>query len=247
MVKVFVMCGDGINCEKETALPFKYFGADVQMMSISSWVADKIQLTNFDIFVLPGGFSFGDELGSGQVLALKLKTLVADQIFKFYQQGGLILGICNGFQVLTKMGLLPVADGTSRVALDQNRDGQFIDRWETLVINSDSPCVWTKGLAQQTLELPVRHGEGRLQVSSGYDLPQHLQVFHYQNDINGSYQKIAGLTDERGQILGLMPHPEGYFFSGFHPRAQQFNQSFELGQSAQIFKNAIEYSQTRRR
>jgi len=246
MVKVLILAGDGINCEKETATPFLHFGAQVQLHSISSWISQKVNLLEFDIFVLPGGFSFGDELGSGKILSLKLEVLLKNQIMSFYQQGGLILGICNGFQVLTKLGLLPIADGKPRIALDQNETGHFIDRWETLILNRQTPCIWTKGVTFDSIDLPVRHGEGRVQLKEGFELPKHLQVFHYLHDVNGSYQRVAGVTDEKGQILGLMPHPEGYFFRGFHPHTTYFEKAFELGPGSQIFNNAIEHCKNRK-
>jgi len=246
MVKILVLNGDGINCDQETAFAFRHLGAYVDQISLRFWIKNRVQLINYDIFVLPGGFSFSDELGSGQVLAIKMRELVWDQIKEFYDKGGLILGICNGFQALTKLGLLPFFEGVQLVSLGKNRDGNFIDRWETIHINPESPCLWTKDLPYSSIDLPVRHGEGRVHVKEGVQLPHDLEVFQYSYDINGSYNRVAGLTDPKGQILGMMPHPEGYFFKGFHPNSKGFEGAFELGPAALIFKNAIAHCKKRR-
>jgi phosphoribosylformylglycinamidine synthase len=141
------------------------------------------------------------------------------------------------------MGLLPMANGVRCVALDQNREGDFIDRWETLILNRKSPCIWTKNLPYDSLDLPVRHGEGRLTLKEDFVLPHEQEVFYYARDINGSFKRIAGITDPKGQILGLMPHPEGYFYKGFHPQCTTFKEAFDFGPGSFIFKNAIEHCQ----
>ena len=207
-----ILSGDGINCEQETLQAFKTVGIDGKIVHINDLVSNKSMLQDFQGMALPGGFSFGDELGSGQVLALKIKKQLFQEFYRFVDDNRPIIGICNGFQVLTRLGLLPDHQSERMLSLTHNSSGKFLDQWTELEI-PDSPCLWTKGM--DTIELPVRHGEGRivLDPNNTEKLANHLRenkliALSYKTDINGSHEKIAGLTNKSGTILGLMPHPE---------------------------------------
>jgi len=242
---VFVLSGEGINCEPETIYAFTQLGAKVTQVHVSQFLSNPSQLENYQILVFPGGFSYGDELGSGQVLALKLNTKGKQAILKFYDRGGLILGICNGFQVLVKMGLLTSPTGPKTVTLAPNHPEGFIDKWVDLKVGQ-SHCIWTQELPSQ-IRLPIRHGEGRLVLDD--KLITHEQflkqgALFYTQDINGSLFQTAGLTDAKGQILGLMPHPEAAFFKDLDPmqRASCLNSQNlkrEYGDGYLILKNGV--------
>ena len=213
-----VMAGDGINCERETAAALELAGGTAKIVHINDLLETPQTLATAEGLAIPGGFSFGDELGSGQILALKIRHKLGDAFFKMTEKQKPVIGICNGFQVLVKLGLLPFPDEKNRrVALAANESGQFIDRWVTLDVNPKSVCLWTQGLPLSSLELPIRHGEGRIVFRAGEEkdiyqtlLRQGQIPLTYTEDVNGSYGRIAALTDPSGSVLGLMPHPEAY-------------------------------------
>lgn len=208
-----ILCGDGINCERETARAFEIAGAGARIVHINDVLEAPRMLRDFQGLAIPGGFSFGDELGSGQIMALKIRHKLGDAFFDFVAAGKPVIGICNGFQVLVKLGLLPFPKTLDRaLALAPNLGGGFIDRWVTLDVNQKSVCRWTEGL--EKLELPIRHGEGRI-VFKDEKLYAQLQAagqipLTYTEDVNGSHGRIAGLCDASGMVLGLMPHPEAH-------------------------------------
>jgi phosphoribosylformylglycinamidine synthase subunit PurQ / glutaminase len=216
-MKVIVLTGDGINCEQETAEAFRLAGAQsIHIAHINTVIESPKQLQDAGILALPGGFSFGDEVSSGKVLALKLKYKLGDALRQFVEAKKPIIGICNGFQALVKLGLLPYHDGfQQQITLTHNRQNRFINKWVSLKGRASSPFM--TGL--DSLMLPIRHGEGRLVV------PESLQqviadkaVLRYEEDVNGSYENIAGLAE--GSILGLMPHPEAFVRVTQHPNWQ---------------------------
>ena len=169
-VRVCIITGFGINTDREMATAFGLAGAHPVRLHVNDLLADPGALDRFAIFVVPGGFSFGDHVGSGALLAALLARALREPLARFVARGGLVLGVCNGFQVLVRMGLVPAAgdvgDVVARggaaqsVALVHNDSGQFEDRWVQVAFDAASPCVWTRGIA--SLELPVRHGEGKL-------------------------------------------------------------------------------------
>lgn len=212
-----VMCGDGINCERETAAALKLAGAEAKIVHINNLLETPQILATAEGLAIPGGFSFGDELGSGQILALKIRHKLGDAFFNMVEKQKPIIGICNGFQALVKLGLLPFPQAEERVAaLAANESGSFQDRWVTLNVSKDSICLWTKDIPE-TIELPIRHGEGRLVFKDDgvyQTLKKQGQIpLTYTVDVNGSTGKIAALTDPSGTILGLMPHPEAFVSS----------------------------------
>ncbi|MBT3585883.1 MAG: phosphoribosylformylglycinamidine synthase subunit PurQ [Halobacteriovoraceae bacterium] len=247
--QVLVIAGDGINCERETALAFREAGAIPKVVHINDLVENPKMLAEASALAIPGGFSFGDELGSGQVLALKIKYGLMDEFQKFVADKKPILGICNGFQVLVKLGLLPDMEEERTIALTSNKSGNFINCWAPLEVPSSSVCLWTKGLKNKTLELPVRHGEGRIVLAKGKEsqiykelLEKGQVALNYTEDINGSYQNIAGLCDPSGLVLGLMPHPEAFIFEATNRKMAKNYLEPALG--LEIFKAIVEYTHT---
>lgn len=217
MHNFLVLTGDGINCERETALAIKEAGAEAEIVHINKLLENASMLGNYDAMIFPGGFSFGDDLGSGQVLALKVKQGLDDGLKKFVADQKPILGICNGFQALVKLGLLPDPSLGRCMALADNSTGFFLNKWVPVTVNSRANCVWTRYLSEaersQIDYLPVRHGEGRVvfdntRVDITGIINNNQIVLTYNEDINGSFQNIAGISDRSGTVFGLMPHPE---------------------------------------
>lgn len=246
-VKALILTGDGINCENETALAFSTQGCEAKIMHVQDLIDDPNQLNYYQILALPGGFSFGDEIGSGQILALKLKYSLGIALTRFIEQKKLVIGICNGFQVLTRLGLLPKPFTERQMTLTHNRQGHFINKWVNLKVPA-SKCVWTKSLQGKEIQLPIRHGEGNI-VFAGDKETQHntFQMLvdcgqiavTYIEDVNGSYQKIAGITDPTGCILGLMPHPEAATSSWLLPDGREKLNGHAFG--SEFFLNAKKY------
>jgi len=232
-VRVLVLAGYGLNCDYETAYAFGLAGATASRIHINSLIDGTVPLCEFQIMVFVGGFSWGDDHGAGVIQAVRFKTNIGDKIIEFVENGNLVLGICNGFQTLVNLGLLPGFEGnymTRSVALTFNDCGNFRNDWVTLKVNSKSPCVFTRGLDQ--IELPVRHGEGKFysdesiirrltdndQVVIQYTMPDGKpagQKFPFNP--NGSVSDIAGICDPTGRIFGLMPHPEAFNHWTNHP------------------------------
>lgn len=258
MTTFLILKGDGINCERETAQAFREAGGRASTIHVNDLLAQPKQLRDFEGLALPGGFSFGDELGSGQLMALKLKYGVGAEFERFVRSGKPILGICNGFQILAKLGLLPFfgeGEGEEKdrvMGLAENKRGHFIDRRVSLKISNSTVCKWTHLLTTPTppsplLAWPIRHKEGRVVFPPGREgqLYKRLQdgrqiVFTYEEgeDVNGSYGGIAGLCDPTGLILGIMPHPEAAIFkatsqSKSHPLAKDTGHL--------LFKGIIDY------
>lgn len=249
-VKVIVLTGDGINCEEETALAFREHGADTVIVHIQDLINKPEILKTAHIFALPGGFSFGDEIGSGQILALKIKYSLGEELKKFIAEKKLIIGICNGFQALVRLGLLPRPFSPRTMTLTHNRQGHFIDRWVDIAV-PESRCVWTKNIQGKEILLPIRHGEGKI-VFAGDEKSQQLiyqtllegsQIaLSYKDDVNGSFQKIAGVCDPSGLIFGLMPHPEAAISEWLNPAGN--SKSYAVGIGAEFFRNGILYCET---
>ncbi|NOT79857.1 MAG: phosphoribosylformylglycinamidine synthase subunit PurQ [Bacteriovoracaceae bacterium] len=246
-IKVLVLTGDGINCEQETALAFKELGVDAQIIHIEDLIIKKELLKSAHILALPGGFSFGDEIGSGQILALKLKYSLGNEINEFIESKKLIIGICNGFQALVRMGLLPKPFENRVLTLTHNDQGHFINRWVDLEV-PDSVCAWTTDLKGEKLILPIRHGEGRIvfkgnqveQENCYHNLCEQRQVaMTYADNVNGSYQNIAGLCDPSGLIFGLMQHPEAAISMWQYPSGK--DKSYEKGLGILIFESGLKY------
>jgi phosphoribosylformylglycinamidine synthase I len=234
--KFLVLSGDGINCENETARAIEQAGGHADKIHVNELISQKNKILDYQGFVIPGGFSFGDHLSSGQILSLKLEQNIGDELLRFCETG-VVLGVCNGFQTLTKMGLLPHPTFKRSCVLLKNEQGHFVDRWVNVKVNSASPCVWTKNLPQE-FALPIRHGEGRFILENEtalQNLKQKQQVvLNYSEDVNGSTENIAGICDESGRIFALMPHPEAAVYDWQMPFSGK-------AQGHLFFNNAINY------
>ncbi|TSC74976.1 MAG: phosphoribosylformylglycinamidine synthase [Parcubacteria group bacterium Gr01-1014_30] len=234
--KALILYGYGINCDEEVQHGFDLTGAKTERVHLNQLISGEKKLTDYQILALPGGFSFGDDLGAGKVLAVKIKYNLQDQLSAFVEKGGLIIGICNGFQALVKLGVLP---GT----LFANDSGRFEDRWVYLKINQDSPCIFTKGIDR--LYLPVRHGEGKyisgdakLQIVAQY-VDEKGELAGYPANPNGSELNIAAVCNDTGRIFGIMPHPDAFLYSQNHPRWTR--EKISAGAGLKVFQNAVEF------
>lgn len=251
--RVLVVTGDGINCERETAFAFARAGAEPEILHINELLANPARLGDFQCLALPGGFSFGDDLGSGQILALKLRLALGDHLQRFVERGNPVLGICNGFQALAKLGLLPTPFEPRKMAIGTNVGGAFQDRWVELEVDERSPCIWTQGLESAAeLTMPIRHGEGRITFLSGEaeiihnELTRAGQIpLRYREDVNGSYGRIAGVCDPKGLVFGLMPHPEAAIIGLQHPRSVSLPSRDAALPGAKIFQNCVRYLRER--
>ena len=241
----------GINCDEETEYAFKLASADADRVHVNR-VAEKPELLEkAHIVVIPGGFTYGDDVAAGKILANELTTRLAEPLHRFVERGGLVLGICNGFQVLVKTGLLPGWEETSAsVTLTDNLSGKFEDRWVWLEACSPQ-CVYTKGI-DEPIYIPVAHAEGRFtavstdvldrleeqgQVAFRYINPDGGEVAYPQNP-NGSDRHIAGICDQTGRVLGLMPHPERHVHPTHHPHWTRLSDRKD-GDGIAIFRNAV--------
>jgi phosphoribosylformylglycinamidine synthase len=238
-VRVLVMTGYGLNCEAETAAGFSMLGASVSRVHVGDLIESGGEaITEADILAFIGGFSFGDHVASGVVYANRLRARLGEQIAGFVDRGGLAIGMCNGFQTMVKLGLLPALDrdpgselAAQQVSLVSNDRLGYRDAWVGMKADPDSPCVFTRGLDR--FDLPSRHGEGKLVFA---DAEQHqrmvdahlIPVFYtdangapterWPDNPNGSPGGAAGLCDASGRLFGLMPHPEAYLYPENHPR-----------------------------
>ena len=271
-VRALVLTGYGLNCDYETDYSLKLAGAESHRVHVNELIngqkrGARTKLNDYHILVFDGGFSWGDDHGAGVLLASKLKFNIGRQIERFMQQGKLIIGICNGFQVLVNLGLLPGFEGNyqeRRVALIGNDTGNFINSWVNLKVNPESPCVFTTGLSH--IELTVRHGEGKFYASDGdidLLLKNNQVVVQYADEKgddakgnwpinpNGSLRDIAGICDPTGRIFGLMPHPEAFNHYTNHPDWTRQKEALlrqgrgiesQQGDGIHIFRNAVEYA-----
>ena len=251
--KVLVLKAAGINCDAETAFAFESAGAQTEFVHINQLVSGGKRLADYQVFVLSGGFTYGDDIAAGKILANELKFKLFDAIKDFVAAGKLIIGICNGFQVLVRAGILPGhIDFEQEATLTNNDSGVFQDRWVYLK-NAASPCIWTKGLLE-VIYLPIAHGEGKF-IPKNEDVLERLRcqgqiVFTYCDsrgqsgdypvNPNGSIDSIAGICDTTGRVLGLMPHPERHIISLQHPRWTREGLK-KHGDGFAIFLNAVHF------
>lgn len=261
-VRAMVLSGNGVNCERESAHALTLAGADdVDIVPIWSLLAGDNLLDDYQLLCFPGGFSDGDDLGAAQATANRLRHShigngqpLMEALDRYVKEQKLIIGICNGFQLLVKLGLLPWPSFERKVSLTWNLSGRFEDRWVTLVADPASPCVFTRGL--EAIDLPVRHGEGRL-VLDGYEtghelMARHLIPLRYASpntllptaehpyNPNGSWGNAAGICDPSGKIFGLMPHPEAYVHRTNHPLWTR-KELPEEGIGVTLFRNAVDH------
>lgn len=249
--KALVLTGYGINCEQETKNAIEKVGGNAEIIHINMLFDREKSLSDYNFLVFPGGFAHGDDLGSGKVLANKFKFKLKDELLEFIKQKKLVMGICNGFQALVKLGILPIPDFEQRVTLTINTSTKYEDRWVWLKANPASPCIFTKGLGYFTL--PVRHGEGRFLPRNDEELKnlvdKNLHALQYVDtrgqfagypwNPNGSVMNIAAICDESGKVFGIMPHPEAFREIYNCPYWKSAN--IKEAQGLRIFKNAVDY------
>lgn len=260
-IKVIVLRTAGTNCDKETAFAFQEAGAESELVHINELTRKEKVLDSYQIMAIPGGFTYGDDIASGKILANELKFRIGEALHKFIHGGKLIIGICNGFQVLVKAGLLPNLAGDSRTiesTLTLNDSDKFEDRWVYLKRagsgRSASRCIWTEGM-DKIIQLPVAHGEGKFIPKDASILKKikdnGLVVFEYVDSAgrrapypycpNGSVENIAGICDPTGRIFGLMPHPERHIMACQHPGWTR-DKKKTGGDGLAIFKNGVRYA-----
>jgi len=262
-VRAMILAGNGINCEMETAHACRLAGAErVDIVYLWDLASGSTSLAGCDLLCLPGGFLDGDDLGSARASAIRLRHTrtgggsLLDQIGAFVDGGGLMIGICNGFQLMVKLGLLPSlggARGAQTATLTWNDSGRFECRWVALAVDPESPCVFTRGI--ERLELPVRHGEGKIvaapevldRIRTAHQAPlayvdpdTGVPTTTYPQNPNGSPFGIAALTDPTGRLFGLMPHPEAFLHRTNHPRWTREDRP-EEGDGLALFRNAVEF------
>jgi phosphoribosylformylglycinamidine synthase len=256
-VKALILRTAGTNCDYETQAAFELCGATAERVHINSLIEKKDEIFKYDILAFPGGFSYGDDIASGKILANEIKNKLGDRIKKFALSGKPIIGICNGFQVLVKMGLLPDPKLFEQIStLSYNDSDKFECRWAYLrtekKVKNESNYIWTKNLSD-IITLPIAHGEGKfIPVNDKLlaELNKNNQiVFRYSTKDggtpeyplapNGSVEQIAGICNTKGNVFGLMPHPERYMFALQHPAREGFDGEYGWGKI--IFQNAVDF------
>ncbi|MFC1554787.1 phosphoribosylformylglycinamidine synthase I [candidate division KSB1 bacterium] len=259
--KVLIISGNGFNCEIETKYAFEMVGGHPEIVHMNDITSGEFDMINYQIIAFIGGFSYGDHLGGGKVTSNKFRFQLKEKLYNFISKDTLIIGICNGFQVITQMGILPGFENNYNdhsVTLTNNSSSRYEDRWVNLKVNNKSNCLFTKNLDK--LYFPVRHGEGKL-TSKNENIIKRLfeseqvvlQYIHpdsgepteeYPYNPNGSVNGIAGICDPSGRIFGLMPHPEAFLSPYNHPFWTRINIENRLpdeGEGVQIFRNAVDY------
>jgi phosphoribosylformylglycinamidine synthase len=249
-VRTLILRAPGTNCDVETAFAFQRAGAGVVPVHVNQLIKRQQRLSDYQIMVIPGGFTYGDDISAGKVLANELGLKLGEDIVRFVEGGGLVLGICNGFQVLVKAGLLPepIGNGSPPLTLTTNDSGKFECRWVHMGVNRESPCVFTRGIDR--IYLPVAHGEGKVVSPDG--LPEvNIALYYtdengdrkagYPHNPNGSVGNVAGVCDSSGRVFALMPHPERHIRGTQHPQWTRLG-AREYGDGFHIFQNAVRWA-----
>lgn len=261
MANVLVLTGYGINCDEETKFAFEKAGTSADIVHVNDLIDGRKKLSDYRVLAFPGGFSYGDDTGSGNALANKIRNHLWGDVRKFAEGDNLVIGICNGFQVLVNLGLLPALDGYGKrqVALVHNDSARYLDRWVDLQFSGKSP--WTRNIG--TISLPIAHGEGKFYaeqeilkqimeknlVAAKYVYGEICKHQNLKANPNGALEDIAGITDKSGRIIGMMPHPERAIGFTHLPHwtllkeklAREGKPLPEEGPGLQIFRNAAEY------
>ena len=247
-IKVMVLSGYGLNCEEETKFAFESAGpknkVEADIVHINDLIARPKMLLDYNILAFPGGFSYGDDTGSGKAYANKFKNHLSNELEEFLSRDTLVIGICNGFQIITNLGILPGG-------LTYNKNGKYIDRWVDLEVKGKSP--WLRGIKK--ISLPIAHGEGHYiidpkkykemnkngEIAFTYTKGEICKFQNLEKNPNGSDYDIAGVLAYNGRVLGMMPHPERAMFTHQSPLWQLNKKAGKEGPGLQIFKNAVKY------
>lgn len=242
---VLILRAPGTNCDNETAFAFEKAGASTEKIHINRLLDDPMLLERFQILCFPGGFSFGDDIAAGRILANQVRHRLAESLGRFRESQKLILGICNGFQILVKSGILLADEPEGPPAtLTWNNSGIYTDRWADLVVQGNK-CVFLKGI--DTMYLPVAHAEGKFVARSEAVLDRlekngQLALRYVDgSNPNGAVRNVAGVCDESGLVFGLMPHPERHIDYTQHPRWTRMKKMVSEGDGFAIFKNAVDF------
>jgi len=259
---VLVLTGYGINCDEETKFAFEKAGARAELVHINDLIDKHKKLRDYQILVFPGGFSYADDTGAGNALANRIRNHLWNEVREFVEKENLAIGICNGFQVMTNLGLLPALDGLyghRQAALVNNDSARYYDRWVDLKFEGKS--LWTKGVDE--ISLPIAHGEGKFYaddktlerintkklVAARYAKDEICKYQNLEANPNGSLENIAGITDESGRLIGMMPHPERAVDFTHLPNWTFLKEKYkregkelpEEGDGMKIFRNGVKY------
>lgn len=264
MVKVLVMSGYGINCEQETAHAFERAGAESSIVHINDLISREADIGDFDMLTFPGGFAYGDDTGSGNAFANKVRNNLWDELKLFIDSDKPVLGICNGFQIMVSLGLFPVQDdyGKKNCALLANNQNRYECRW-VRIKHRDSRCIFTQDI--NMTHVPIAHGEGRFycsqetletlrknrQIVFTYCDENGSEAVGFPDNPNGSLQGVAGICDKSGRVFGMMPHPERGLYSYNEPEFQWKKEIAKrnglvvrelIESNFMIFKNAVDFA-----
>ena len=255
--RVLILRAPGTNCDEETAFAFEQAGGLAERVHVNRLIENPTLADRYQMLCIPGGFSYGDDIAAGRILANQLQRHLSDMVQKFRDEDRLVLGICNGFQVLMRLGVLTddLAED-SAATLTWNDNGRFEDRWVHLAV-SETPCVFLRGI--ESMYLPIAHAEGKFLTASDTVL-QRLRdsgraALRYSTSVggaqdepisfpanpNGSTSNIAGVCDASGRLFGLMPHPERHIDPTHHPNWTRRKEQPECGDGLAMFKNAVAY------
>ncbi len=253
MPKALVIRAAGTNCDTEMVRAFRLAGAACDLVHLDRLIADAGALDGYDLIGFPGGFSYGDDVASGRVFAVRVRERLYAPLHAAVERGACVIGACNGFQVLVQIGLLPgsssptITPPDQTVALTDNIKSRFIDQWVRVEPVPGSRCVWTAGAAGagDGMMLPAAHGEGRFVTASDrvmHELEANGQIaLRYTDNVNGSTNAVAGICDPTGRVFGLMPHPERYLEWNRHPFFTSLPREVAVGDTPGLlmFKNAV--------
>lgn len=242
--KALVVRTAGINCDVETVQALEMAGAKAELIHTNELTSGKVKIAGYDMLLFPGGFSYGDYVAGGKIWSLHMQKVQSD-IKKFIASGRPVMGICNGFQILTRLGFLAEnKENKQTISLTYNDCGLFRGQWEKLKVNKNSPCIFTKNLPDE-IELPIAHGEGKIVIADKAILAQVQKnnniALSYVNNPNGSILDIAGICNNKGNCFGLMPHPERYYSAQHHPAWTRKEMQNVKAAGLQIFKNMVDY------
>ncbi len=265
-VRVLIITGLGLNCEAETEAAFRKVGARPERVHLLDLLDGGTgrRLYDYPVIAFIGGFAFGDHLGAGFVFANKIRFKLYDDLLEFIERGGLALGVCNGFQTMVRLGMVPGFDGdyrTPRATLAPNDRRGYRDAWVRLAFDAHSPCLWTRGL--ETMDLPARHGEGKFltadpevferlvsgrQIAARYVGADGEPTEEWPDNPNNSPGAVAGICDPSGRLFGLMPHPDAFLYPFQHPQWTRRRLDGDLpdeGAGLAIFRNGVDAAAAR--